>query len=78
MDTAEFMQQSYPYMRLVRANQVPLAAVKPYVYFLEQRLDVRLDEEKIFEAIFRRFENQFAPMSKRTGLLGYYQRRSQR
>ena len=78
LETAEFMQQSYPYMRLVRANQVPLAAVKPFVYFLEQRLDVRLDEEKIFEAIFRRFEKRFAPMSKRTGLLGYYQRRSLR
>lgn len=74
-DTAEFMIQSYPHMRLVRANQVPLDAVKPFVYFLEQRLDCKLDEERVFKDVFRQFERLFAPMSQRTGLLGYYQLR---
>lgn len=76
---AEFMSQAYPHMRLIRANQVPLEAVRPYVYFLEsESLNYKVDEGKLFELVFKQYATQFAPMSKRSGLLGYYQKRSQR
>jgi len=77
-DTADFMEKGYRYMRLVRANQVPLQAVKPYIYFLERRIGLRLCEDTVFRAVFRQFETWFAPMSERTGLLGYYQLRRRR
>ena len=67
MQVADFMSQSYSHMRLAWSNQVPLEAVKPFLYFLEQDFNCRLDERRIFESIFRRFENRFAPMSQRTG-----------
>ena len=70
---ASFMRRAYKYMRLIRANQVPLTAVTPYIYFLEHRAQVRLNEDDIFRAIFRQFDSEFAPMSKRHSLLGYYQ-----
>lgn len=76
--TADFMERGYRYMRLVRANQVPLQAVKPYIYFLECRLGFRLCADMVFRAVFRQFETRFAPMSERTGLLGYYQLRRRR
>lgn len=76
--TADFMEKAFRYMRLIRANQVPLDAVKPYIYFLEWRSDLRFDEEAIFRAVFRKFEKRFAPMSQRTGLLGHYQLRKRR
>ena len=73
--TADFMERAYRYMRLIRANQVPLEAVKPYIYFLESRSDLRFDEESVFREVFKTFEKRFAPMSQRKGLLGYYQSR---
>lgn len=77
-DTAHFMETGYRYMRLVRANQVPLQAIKPYIYFLERRIGLRLCEDSVFRAVFRQFETRFAPMSQRTGLLGHYQLRKRR
>ena len=76
--TADFMERAYRYMRLIRANQVPLDSVKPYVYFLESCSDLRFDEEAVFRAVFKTFEKRFAPMSQRTGLLGHYQMRTRR
>ena len=76
--TADFMGTAFRYMRLTRANQAPLAAVTPYIYFLEHRLGMQLDPDRVFRAVFRKFETRFAPMSQRTGLLGYYQLRIRR
>ncbi|MDE3256388.1 MAG: hypothetical protein OYM47_00940 [Gemmatimonadota bacterium] len=76
--TADFMERAYRYMRLIQANQVPLDAVKPYIYFLESRTDLRFDEEAVFRAVFKIFDKRFAPMSQRTGLLGHYQMRKRR
>ena len=76
--TADFMERAYRYMRLIRANQAPLDAVKPYIYFLESCSDLRFDEEAVFRAVFKTFEKRFAPMSQRTGLLGHYQLRKPR
>lgn len=76
---AEFMSHSYSHMRLIRANQAPLEAVRPYVYFLEsESLNYRVDERMLFEQVFRQHAARFAPMSQRSGLLGYYQQRTQK
>ena len=70
-----FMDTHYEHLRLVNANQAPLASVLPYIYFTEQKLGYSVEENLVFDRIFTKFP-QFSILSARHNRYGYYQRRA--
>jgi len=74
--TVRYMLDAYPYMQLGRANQVPLDAVRPYIYYLEASTGVRTEDRAILRDIFLKHSDKFGVLSKRLGTLGYYQVKS--
>lgn len=75
VSTVSFMEKAFPFLRLVHANQAPLDAVRPYIYFKESELGVRTDTDALLRDIFQERSDKFTVLSKRTGSLGYYQLR---
>lgn len=71
----QFMEEAYYYIRLIQSNQADLDSVVPYLYFVEHLIGRRVDENILFMKIFSKYRDKFAPMSKRTSLLGHYQLR---
>ena len=76
-ETTSFMECAFPYLRLVHANQAPLDAIKPYIYYKESELGIRIDTDALLRDILLKHSEKFAALSKRSGPLGYYQLRSQ-
>ena len=73
---ANFMEQAYPVIRLSLSNQASIDAVLPYLYMLERDIGIRYDEGKVFHQLFTEYRHQFAPMSRRSSLIGHYQLRT--
>lgn len=73
-EVASFMESHYSSLRMVNANQAHLGAVRPYIYFTEQRLGYSVDEESVLETIFATVKS-FGLLSMRQHRYGYYQRR---
>lgn len=72
---ATFMEEAYPSIRLVQSNQASIDTVLPFLYMKERDAGVRYDENEILHRLFSEYQDRFAPMSKRSGLIGHYQLR---
>ena len=73
---AEFMEEVYPAIRLMQANQASTDAVLPFLYLQERDAGSRYDEESFLRRLFLDHRSRLAPMSKRFGLIGHYQVRA--
>lgn len=56
---AKFMESAFETLRLRVFAQASLAAVIPYIYFEERRLNQRVDIHKTFETVIRQNKNKF-------------------
>ena len=70
---AAYMEEAYPAIRLVHSNQASTETVLPFLYLQEREAGVRYDENEVLRRIFSEYPNRFAPMSKRSRLIGHYQ-----
>ena len=74
-DVSQFMETHYDFLRLINANQAPLASVLPYIYFTEHKLGYSVEENLVLDRIFAN-SPQFSLLSARHDRYGYYQRRT--
>ena len=58
-DLGMFMRQAFEAVRLRTFAQAPLAAVIPYLYFLEGKYEQRVNVRETFETVFRRYRETF-------------------
>ena len=72
-EVVAFMLEAYPTIRLAHSNQADLEAVVPFVYYCEREHGLRVERNRLFTTIFTEYREVFAPLSKRSIVLGHYQ-----
>lgn len=68
----EHMLERYSRIRLIHANQAPIASIIPFTYFVERKLGYSVDTEKLLDEIVGAHSN-FHLLSSRHSKYGYYQ-----
>ena len=68
----EHMLECYSKIRLIHANQAPVASIVPFVYLMEWKLGYSVDTHKLLDEIVGTHSN-FHLLSSRHSKYGYYQ-----
>lgn len=74
-ELSEFMISQYPAVRLVRTNQAPLDAVRPFLFLKEVEAGKRFDESAVWDGVFSSFASLLAPISGKGRTIAHYQLR---
>ena len=74
-ELADYMEAAYPAIRLIRTNQAPIAAVRPYIFWLEHQSGTRFEHQDLLKRVFAQNRTKLVPMTGRGGGIVHYQMR---